>query len=272
MQTIIDIHTHIFPDDLAAHVLATLSERAGHVPAHTDGTCAGLLASMAHAGVTQSVLTPVATRPSQARSINSWTVALGRQHPGLIPFGSIHPAQTDWREEIDRLVADGVPGIKFHPDYQEFFVDDPAVFPLYRALAEAGIMVLFHAGVDIGLPPPVHCPPDRLARLLDAVPNLTVIAAHMGGYAQWDDVERFLVGRDLYLDTAYSLTSLGPTRMAELIRAHGAHKVLFGTDSPWTDQATEIHAFQSLHLSGEEIDAVLGGNARHLLANHAILL
>lgn len=261
---IVDFHTHIFPDALAARAIAELSAKA-QIPPYTDGTRAGLLASMRRAGVDFAVTAPIATKPTQVRSINTLAAEINRRNEGIVSFGTLHPLQTDWREEIARLVADGIPGIKFHPDYQGFFVDEFRLLPMYRALADAGLIVLFHAGIDIGVPPPVHCPPDRLARLLDAVPDLTVIAAHMGGYGQWDAVEQHLLGRSVYLDTAYSLSDLGAERMVAMIHRHGADRVLFGTDSPWTDQAAEIAGISALPLTEEERTAVLGKNARQLL-------
>jgi predicted TIM-barrel fold metal-dependent hydrolase len=261
---IIDIHTHTFPDELAARAVAALSARAKIQP-HADGTCAGLCASMRRAGIDYAVTMPVATKPSQVRAINAAAVEISRQYPTLINFGALHPAQDDWAEEVERLAGDGIPGVKFHPDYQDFFVDEERMLPLYRALAAHGLIVLFHAGVDIGLPPPVHCPPDRLARVLDAVPELPIIAAHMGGYYCWEAVEQYLLGRDVYLDTSYSLADLGAERMARLIRTHGAQRILFGTDSPWTGQAAEIAGIRHLGLTIEEQQAILGENAARLL-------
>jgi uncharacterized protein len=261
---IIDIHTHAFPDELAARAVSLLTEHAG-VPAKVDGTCAGLVASMERAKIDRSVVVPIATKPSQVRSINSWSAEISRRYEGLIGFGTLHPDGEDWAAEIDRMVADGIPGIKMHPDYQLFFVDEPRMIPMYRALADAGMILLFHAGVDIGLPPPVHCTPDRLARVLDAVPELKVIAAHMGGYSCWDEVERYLVGRDLWFDTSYSQADLGRERMVSLMRAHGVERILFGTDSPWTDQSLEVRGMSELGLSEDELALVLGGNAGRLL-------
>jgi hypothetical protein len=220
---------------------------------------------MKEAGIDKSVVAPIATKPSQVRSINDWAVGVNRQYPDLECFGTLHPLYDEWQAEIENLVAAGILGIKLHPDYQEFFVDDPALLPMYQALAEAGLILLFHAGVDIGLPPPVHCPPDRLARVLDAVPQLTIVAAHMGGYACWDDVERHLVGRDLYFDTSYSMADLGIERATAMIRAHGTDKILFGTDSPWTVQSAEVAAIRALPLTDDEIAAILGENAARLL-------
>lgn len=265
---IIDVHTHIFPDDLAARAVATLSGRAG-IPAHTAGTAAGLRASMARAGIDRSILMPVATKPSQAHPINLWTLELVQRYPDqFIGFGALHPAQDDWAAEIDFLVAHGIRGVKMHPDYHLTYVDDTACLPLYAALRDAGLVLLLHAGVDIGLPPPVHCTPDRLARMLDAVPGLTVIAAHMGGYLVWEEVRRHLLGRDLYLDTSYSHDDLGSTAMTELITVHGVGRILFGTDSPWKDQAAEVAAIRALPLSDDAITAILGGNAQRLLGLH----
>lgn len=261
---IIDIHTHTFPDELAARALEVLQNNCDETPI-LDGTNAGLLASMRRSGVDKSVIMPIATKPSQVRSINSWAKEINSQYEDLICFGTLHPKQDDWFAEIARLKADGIPGIKLHPDYQLFFVDDSNMIPIYQALADAGLILLFHAGVDIGLPPPVHCTPERLARVLDAVPDLTIIAAHMGGYDSWDEAEQYIIGRNLYLDTSYSLADLGPERMASLIKAHGPDRVLFGTDSPWTDQAAEIAGIRGLDLTDDQITAILGENASRLL-------
>lgn len=261
---IIDFHTHTFPDELAARALATLVQRA-QVPTYTDATNDGLRAVMRGAGVDLAVVAPIATRPAQVRAINAWAVGVNQRYPDLCCLGTLHPALEDWPAEIERMAADGLVGVKLHPDYQDNYVDDPVMLPMYRALAEAGLLLLVHAGVDIGLPPPVHCPPERLARVLDAVPELTVVAAHMGGYAQWDAVEQHLVGRNLYFDTSYSFADLGAAHITALIRAHTPQRILFATDSPWTDQATEIARIRSLELTTEEKEAILGGNAERLL-------
>lgn len=261
---IIDFHTHIFPDTLAQRAIQELSQRA-KIPPYVDGTADGLRASMQQAGVNYSVLMPIATKPAQAHSINVWAHDINTRYPDLISFGTLHPLMEGWDEEVRWLAEHKFHGVKFHPDYQQFFVDEARLLPLYRALADAGLMVLFHAGIDIGLPPPVGCTPDRLAKVLDAMPNLTIVAAHMGGYQQWDAVEEFLVGRALYLDTCYAYPDLPAERMAAMIQHHGAHHILFGTDSPWREQAAEIETIRQLPLKDEEITAILGENAHRLL-------
>ena len=150
---IIDIHTHVFPDHLAERAVATLSA-VSKVPAHSDGTCEGLRYSQQAAGIDLSVIAPIATKPSQARAINAWAAGVNREYDDLICFGSIHPGQQDWQEEIARLVADGIRGVKFHPDYQDFFVDEPRLLPIYRALADARLIVLSMPGWISACRPP----------------------------------------------------------------------------------------------------------------------
>jgi predicted TIM-barrel fold metal-dependent hydrolase len=262
---IIDFHIHTFPDEIAARAVPALAAEAG-VPAYTDGTCNGVRASMRRAGIDLSCIMPIATKPSQSRAINAWAAQVNRQYDDLISFGTLHPDQEDWAEEIARVEELGLPGIKLHPDYQGFFVDEARLLPIYRALAAAGRILLLHAGVDIGLPPPTHCTPARLARVLDAVPELTIVAAHMGGYALWDEVETHLLGRDLYFDTSYTLADLGPARLAALIRAHGIERVVFGSDSPWADQADEVAGMRALELTDVELAEVFAGTAARLLS------
>lgn len=259
---IIDIHTHCFPDELAGRAVPLLAETAG-ITAHTDGTVDGLKRSMQDAGIDVSVLQPVATKPSQVRTINEWVKSI--QDSEIMSFGTLHPDFTDWKDEVKRLVDMGFKGVKLHPDYQEFFIDEERMFPVYEFLFSNGFTILFHAGVDIGLKPPYHATPERFCRLLRMFPGGTIIAAHMGSFLYWDEVLELLAGEDIYLDTSYSLHRLGEERMVELIRAHGASRILFGTDSPWSSQKEEVENFLALPLDKDEQEMILSGNARTLL-------
>ncbi len=259
---IIDIHAHCFPDELAPKAISLLSERAG-IPAFLDGTVRQLKQSMAAAGIDISVLQPIATKPSQTPGVNRWAVSM--QDNNILSFGTIHPEYSDWKDELKWLRENGVKGIKFHPDYQDFFVDRPEMYPIYEAIFNAGMMILFHAGVDLGYSEPYRCTPDRLRKVLDDFPGGTVIAAHMGGYKFWDEVERYLLGSDIYFDTAYCLGEMDDETLIRLIRCHGADRVLFASDSPWMDQSDNVAKCKALGLSETELDAVLGGNARRLL-------
>ncbi|HBP38043.1 MAG TPA: amidohydrolase [Clostridiales bacterium] len=262
MSKIIDIHTHCFPDSLAARALARL-QLDGGIPVYSDGTVAGLIRSASLAGIDKVVIQPIATRPEQTVTINRW--AYGVQNSQVCSFGTLHPDYGGWPEEIEWLRSQGFPGIKMHPEYQGFFVDDERYFPFYEAAFRAGLILLFHAGADLAYPGPYHCTPERLARVLDAFPDGRIIAAHMGGYHYWDDVEKYLLGRPIYLDTSFCLAELQPDRMVALMRGHGLERVLYGSDSPWADQITDLAAVRTLPLSDSEMAGVLGGHAARLL-------
>ena len=260
-MAIIDMHVHVFPDDLAALAVPAVSRGAG-IDAAFDGTLAGLRASMRRAGVSRSVVLPVATKTSQVRSINDWAAGLGGGD--IVPFGAIHPDLTDAEEELERLAGMGLLGVKMHPEYQAFRPDDDRLEPLFAAAARLNLILYFHAGEDLGRPV-VYSTPQAFARLLDQHPTLTVVLAHMGGWRQWDDVRRHLAGKDVYLDTSFTIPYLGERPFEDLIAAHGVERILFGSDAPWADATAEIKLLRGLSLAPSDLDAILGDNARRLL-------
>lgn len=263
MPRIIDVHTHVFPDALAASAVASLEEQGG-IKSHYDGTLAGLLAAMDRACVDVSVTQAVATRPAQVRTINDWAASSASAR--IVPFGAMHPDFENPAEEIARMRSLGMLGFKMHPEFQAFAPDEQRVQPIFAAALAEGLIVFMHAGEDACVPT-LHGTPESFARMLDAHPGLTVVLAHMGGWQQWDGVVAQLVGRhDFYVDTAYTLGHLPDERFVELVRLHGADRVLFGSDGPWTDAAEEIAHLRRLGLSADELDAILGGNAERLLA------
>lgn len=259
---IIDFHVHCFPDELAPRAVEILADTA-NIPPRLNGKISDLKNSMRKSKVDKSVVLSIATKPSQTKKINDWSVDI--QDDEVISFGSIHPENSDWKEELQRIKASGVRGIKFHPDYQNFFVDEKRMYPIYDFAAELGLIILFHAGVDIGLPAPYKCTPDRLLSIVRTFKGARFVAAHLGGFNYWDDVEKYLLGEDIYLDTSYCLGHISNDQAVRIIKSHGYEKFLFATDSPWADQQEEIGRIQKLDLSGEIKDAILGENARFLL-------
>jgi len=260
---IIDCHAHAFPDGLAPRALSALTQNAGGLKPFTDGTAAGLAQFSAANGIDRSVVCNIATNPAQQHAVN--TFAAETNGGALISFGSVHPLAPDAADELRRVKALGLKGIKLHPDYQKFYVDDERVFPVYALAGELGLITVFHAGVDVGLFEPVYCPPERLARALPAFGGGVVIAAHFGGYLQWDAVEKELVGKDVYFDTSYCAGRMPVIQARRIVQNHGAERILFGTDLPWGDPEAELRFVRAFGLSEEDETNVLGGNAMRLL-------
>jgi predicted TIM-barrel fold metal-dependent hydrolase len=258
---IIDMHTHVFPGRLAAAVPA-IAGRAGIAPV-CDGTVDGLNDLMRRAGIDRAVVVPVATKPSQVRSINEWLATLDDER--IEPFGAIHPYMDDAEAELERLAALGFRGVKLHPEYQIFRPDDERLDPLYAAAARLNLIVYFHAGEDLSVPH-VHSTPRAFCRILDAHPTLTVVLAHMGGFRQWHDVVEHLGGRDVYFDTSFTVPFLGKPGFLQLIRELGVGRIIFGSDAPWADPVTELALLRAMELSPDDLAAILWRNAERLLA------
>ena len=280
---VIDIHTHTFPEQIAAATLEKLSG-VSHLRPFTDGTAAGLAASMAQAGVDRSVVMPVATAPRQVPRLNDAAAQLNDTWgaAGLLSFGCIHPDFPDWRSELARAAALGLKGIKLHPVYQGVSLDDPRYLRILDRAGELGLVVLTHTGIDVGYPDQDLCSPEAARRAVDQAGPVRLILAHMGGWKQWEHVAELLAGTSVYLDTSFStgtmaalddghyapedLALLDGASFLALVRAFGADRILYGTDSPWTGQAESLAWLRALPgLRPEEREAILGGNAAALL-------
>jgi len=259
---VIDFHTHIFPDKVAEAAIPKMEATSGY-KAYTDGTRAGLIRSMEKAGVECSVTLPVATNPDKVSSINRFGASVN--DPRLHMAGALHPKAENWRKHVEEVVELGFSAVKLHPDYQEFYPDDPDLLPFFAALRDNGILVFFHAGEDLSYKAPFGGEPARIARLMENLPGIKIFAGHMGGYRMWDEVDRCLVGKPVYMDTSFSFGEISDERIRSMIGRHGAEYVLFGTDSPWLDQAAEIKNVLRLGLGSAVEEKIFYENAVRLL-------
>ena len=260
---IIDSHVHCFPDRLAPRAVETLKAASEGLISYTDGTLEGVLASMRRGGIDVSVICPVATNPGQTGNVNDFSIAINKREE-IVALGSVHPDQQDWESELRRIKDAGLPGIKLHPEYQCFYVDEPRMMRIYETCVELGLVIVFHAGVDLGYPDSVHCTPRRFRRVAERVDTSRFVLGHMGAWRMWDEVEEHLVGLDVYLDTAYCFGHIDREQFLRMVRRHGTGKILFATDSPWKDQDEYIRALQASGLGPDEFAAVAGDNAAKL--------
>lgn len=258
----IDFHTHIFPEKIADKTLQFLSARCKTVP-FTNGTANGLLESSDTAGIELSIALPVVTKPSQFQSINDFAMQF-REEP-LLSFGGIHPDSGDYKAELRELKSRGFIGIKLHPDYQETFFDDIRYKRIVSYASELGFIISVHAGFDPGYPDCVHCTPLMAANVLQEVQPEKMVLAHMGGFLRWDEVEEYIVGKDVYLDTAVVFGQIPDEQFIRICRNHGTDKILFATDSPWSGQKESVEYFRGMDMTSDEKERIFTENARKLL-------
>lgn len=258
---IVDAHCHVWPDHIAAQVLK--ARPVGLDPRH-DGTIDGLRRTMDEAGVDRALTLGIANVPRNVARTNEWIGAVDRSR--FTPFGTVHPALSD-EENLKYLRENGIPGVKLHPLFQDLSFADPRVVDLLRALAGAGIVVITHAGAGGDEASNERGAPHHLRAVIDAVPDLTLIACHYGGYHRLDEAESTVVGSRAVLETSWPPTvgDLDRQRLRDLIARHGADRVVFGSDWPMTDPATEIAAIRALGLTPAEEAGILGDNLAAVL-------
>jgi predicted TIM-barrel fold metal-dependent hydrolase len=270
----IDFHLHAFADKIAEKAIGELQKHLREVglddTAYSDGTHGNTL-SYFEKNEIHGVLMPIATKPSQMRVCNDWA-AEKNDKKRFWSYGSVYP-KTESKEELEAVLAElerikalGLYGIKFHPDYQTFFPDDEAIFPIYEKCSQLQLPIMFHAGFDPISPNLTHATPDRLLRIIETFPKLTCIFAHMGGEDYWDEVEELLCGKNCYIDTSYCCAeTMEVSQMERMIKKHGSGRVLFGSDFPWKDPVVIINKLQSLKLTESEFDDIFYKNALKLL-------
>jgi uncharacterized protein len=259
---IIDFHTHAFPDAVAAKAIPALAKE-GNIKAHTNGTTESLISSMDQAGITTSVICSIATRPAQFDTILAWSKQI--QSPRLVALPSIHPADTDMAAKVFQLKRDGFSGIKMHPYYQDFFLDEDRLIPLYQALSETGMFLIVHCGYDIAFPRIRRADPNQILNVQKRFPDLKLITTHLGGWEIWEEVEEMLIGREIFMEISFALAYLSPEQATRMLNSHPADYLLFGSDSPWDNQSEAIQRLKNLHLNKERLDRILGQNGKRLL-------
>lgn len=260
---LIDFHTHAFPDKIAPKAIDKLSYVSGGLEPYTDGTLSGLRRSMKNNNVDLSVVLCIATNAEQQKNVNDFALSVNNEKD-MLSFGSIYPWASDAFDELDRIKAMGLKGVKFHPDYQKFSVDDIRFKDLYKKISSLGLITVFHAGHDFGFPPPYGATPDKLSKALLWFDS-PVVAAHWGGIGCGEDVIKHLVGTDVYLDTSFGYGTMPRYFAQKIVENHGADKILFGTDTPWHNACMEMRLLNTLKLSESEFEKIKYKNAQILL-------
>lgn len=268
---IIDFHTHVFPDKIAEKTIPYLMEK-GNIPSFGNGTLSDLKEKMKESSCGKALVLPVCTKPSQFESINKFARILNEEK-NIFSFGGIHPDNDNIREKLIYLKSQGFKGIKLHPDYQETYINDEKNYNIVKTAVELDMYVTIHAGVDVAYPDDVHCPPEESAKLIKRIYNGNynveprVILAHLGGIDMFDDVEKYLVGLPVYFDLAVILTFSTDkiNQIERIIKNHGADKILYASDYPWSSLKDNVKIAKSLNLSDREKELIFYKNSEKIL-------
>jgi predicted TIM-barrel fold metal-dependent hydrolase len=265
---IIDFHTHVFPDKIAKRTIDLLSEM-GSISPSSDGTVSGLIEKMEAAGIDISVTLPVLTNPSQFDSVNRFALELNEKYKTgkrrIISFAGIHPHCDGIGEKMAFIKKSGFLGIKIHPDYQDTFFDDERYVEILNYAKEYDLIAVTHAGVDIAFRNCVHCTPERALSVIKRVGHKKLVLAHLGGSELPEEVIDKLCGEDVYFDTAYILRYINEEAFKKILNRHGADRILFATDYPWSSIEEDVKAIKSFSLDRTTEEKLFEKNARELL-------
>ena len=259
---IINAHAHIYPEKIATKATDTIGifyDIKMQMPA---GTADRLIEDGKSAGITRHVVHSVATTAHQVRSINEFIKRETEAHPEFIGFITLHQDLTEEEmiNEVDWAIANNMKGVKLHPDFQKFNIDDEAVEKIYRAVGSR-LPILFHIGdnrYDFSKP-------SRLVKIAKKYPEVRFIAAHFGGYRCWDDAPLYRGLDNVYFDTCSSLPFITAEEAKRLIDMHGADRFFFATDFPMWDAKTELERFNKIPLTDEEREMIFSKNIKKLL-------
>jgi uncharacterized protein len=257
---IIDAHTHVWPDAIAAKALD------GPVPdlqRHGDGRVGTLAEVMDREGIDMSVCLAVANRPAQVDAANRFVAGLDRKR--FIPFGSVHAGLSP-EANTTSLRDHGLRGAKVHALYQSYNLDDPGLLATLDAM-QGEFAVIVHVGAGGTADENSRCTPAMLRRIVELFPRLKVVACHFGGYRLLDEAEEVIVGQRVHLDTAWppSVAEIDPARLRRLIERHGPDRVVFASDWPMASPGREVAAIRALGFADDITEGILGGNLLRLL-------
>ena len=257
---IYDAHSHIFPEKIANKAAQAIGDFYDIEMRYT-GDSERLLQSGSKINVKKYLVCSTATVPEQTEKINEFIFEECRIHPEFIGFGTLHPDYDKIENEVERIIANGFHRVKLHPDFQKFNIDDKKAMRIYEAIA-GRLPVLIHMGDDRY----EYSRPYRLARVMNDIPQLEVLAAHFGGYRCWDEAVRCLMNIDnIYFDTSSTIGFLGAEKAKELIKHFDKDRLMFGTDFPMWDHTEELNRFFALELSDEDNRKILSENFKRIL-------
>lgn len=267
---VIDFHSHIFPDKIAEKAIPRLASIAKRTPS-MNGTIDGLKGSMEKSGVDLSIVLPIVTTPHQFDSILRFASFINETcadgpGPKLFSLASVHPLSDDYKSQLQLIHREGFKGIKVQPNYQGVYFDDIHYMRVIDAASEQGLFVITHTGQDPYTPDEEFCTQDMICHVLDEVQPPQLILAHMGNKDYYDETEKKLCGRPVYFDTAFSVMDMSEEQFVRMVKLHGADKILFGTDTPWTYQKDCIEKINSMTaLTEQEKQLIFSENARKIL-------
>lgn len=241
-----------------------------------------LLLELDVSGLQRAVVLPIETRRTRGLSMytNQQIAELVSMSDRLVGFASVDPLADESPAQLTDAVCNlGLRGLKLHPSAQEFYPDDPAVYPVYRQAAELGIPVLFHAGLSWEPKARLkYAHPSHFEDVAALFPTLKIVLAHLGWPWVVDVVALALKYPNVHLDTSalyfdnprdflrFAMTQQVPLSVFERSLRH---QLVFGSNYPRVEIKNMAHEVRQLGFSEACLKLIFDENARRLLGENA---
>jgi predicted TIM-barrel fold metal-dependent hydrolase len=204
--------------------------------------------------------------PETWRECNESTAQAAKRFPGrILGWAHVNPGYREAVEDVRRLVEDrGFIGVKL---YNEYWANEPVLFPLIEACIALRVPVLHHAGHTAWLPAaqPKISDGSHFAGLAKRYPEAMIICAHICGGGDWEwEIKSLRNSPSVYLDTSGSVADEGVIEMA--VRALGANRIVFGCDMSMT---ASMGRLRGAEISEAQRMQILGANMKALLARRS---
>ncbi|MCX6464550.1 MAG: amidohydrolase family protein [Pseudonocardiales bacterium] len=275
----IDVHVHVEQD---AHGCLSLDQElmdasAAYFKADQDRTptVESIAAYYRERRTAAVVFTVDATTATGHPALSSEEIldAAAAHADVLVPFGSVDPHDAAAPDRVRALAARGARGFKFHPSLQAFAPNDPAFYPVYEAVAEAGVPALFHTGqtgIGAGLPGGRgiklrFSDPMLIDDVAADFPRLTVVLAHPS--VPWQDAAISMATHkaNVYIDLSGWSPRYFPPQLVRAANGLLKRKVLFGSDFPVITPDRWRADFDRLDVKDEVRPLILKDNAVRML-------
>lgn len=187
----------------------------------------------------------------------------------LVPFGAVNPMLPDWQEDVRRCREEHrMPGIRLHPNYHGYKLDDPVFAELLRLADQHGLIVQIALKMEdertqhpLLQVPPVD--PKPLLDLLPALPKLRIVLLNAMSVATGELPARLAQAGQVYFEIAM-LEKVGG--IGALLKQMPFERLLFGSYLPFFILESALLKLRESELGEFAQTAITDGNARKLVS------
>ena len=257
---VIDMHTHIFPEKVAEKATVATAEYFDlPEPPNHYGTVGELETVLREAGIDYAMVFSAATSAHQVEHINRYIVSEVEKEPRFLPCGTLHADYENYKAELRWLRDHGVHGVKIHPEFQHFTLDDARMFLVYEEMEKTDMFLIAHMGdprVDVS-------GPSHMLPIAETFPKLRCIASHLGNWGDWDvkKIRPLAKLPNVYTDISSSFSYVKDKKpLYEILHCYNPTHVFFGSDYPIWCPKKELQKALELDIPGEMLEGILFDN------------